>query len=113
MNNATPEWVILIAPFISGAAGVGLTAGVAWGVIKQKYIDLERRMGIAETKLETQVGQVRCDKMRDECKIAVSHVMDQLKKDYEEERKWQRTQFTEIAKFMGRFEVLVEKKDGE
>ena len=93
----TPEWIILIAPFASGAAGVGLTAGVAWGVMKQKYTDLERRVRKAEDRIESQVGEVRCDKMRAMCQQSIAKGIDEIKAELVENRRWV---FTEIARFM-------------
>jgi hypothetical protein len=93
----TPEWIILIAPFASGAAGVGLTAGVAWGVMKQKYIDLERRVRKAEDRLESQVGEARCDKMRAVCQQSIAIGIHEIKTELVENRKFI---FTEIARFM-------------
>lgn len=93
----TPEWIILIAPFASGAVGVGLTAGVAWGVMKQRYVDLERRVAISELRLEKQVGEMRCDRMREECQKNILSGISEIRADLKENRQWV---FSEIARFM-------------
>lgn len=103
-HTILPDWVVMVAPFLSGAVGVSLTAGVAWGIIKQKYIDLERRMGLAERKLEQTVPDLRCDRMREECRSAMEESAENIRLVAEREREWQRAQFQEIARFMGRFD---------
>lgn len=99
--TVTPEWIIIVAPFLSGAAGVGLTAGVAWGVIKAKVEEHERRMSFIESKMEHQVGLPRCDKMRDECQDNIAQTLSEIKSEIVVNRNWVTDRFTEIARFMG------------
>ena len=68
----TPEWVSILAPFASGAFGVGLT----YGIIRQRIFELERRVDKNEAKLDEQVGEDRCDKMRDDCKKNMIELLD-------------------------------------
>jgi len=95
------DWIQYVAPFASGAFGAGLTAGVAWGVLKAKYEDLERRVAVTEHRLEHQVGNMRCDKMRDECKAAIVSGMSRIETEIINNRNWVTDRFTEIARFMG------------
>ncbi len=93
----SPEWVSVIAPFVSGGLGVG----IAWGVIRQKVIELDRRIGNAENKLDNQVGETRCDKMRTECKTTIDRSLVELKDKVEKNHNYVVTKFDEIARFMG------------
>ena len=97
----TPEWIILIAPFASGAVGAGLTAGLFWGVIKQKVLDHERRISETEKELKEQVGEDRCDKMRGECRQSITNAMTEIKTEILANRTWVTDRFQEIARFMG------------
>ncbi len=97
----SPEWVSVLAPFVSGGLGSGLGIGIAWGIIRQKVIDLDRRVSIAERKLENQVGESRCDKMRTECKTTINGPLVELKEKVEKNHNYVVTKFDEIARFMG------------
>lgn len=100
-KRMTPEWITLLAPFVSGAVGAGATAGVAWGMLKQKYTDLERRMAIVEQQIQHQVGDSKCDKMRGDCQVRMEKICDEIKHEIIANRNWVTDRFTEIARFMG------------
>lgn len=91
------EVINYVAPFASGAFG----AGIVWGMIKQKINELERRMASNETKLECQVGQPRCDKMREECHDAIVEGMNKIEQQIITNRNYVTDKFVEIARFMG------------
>ena len=95
--STTPEWISIISPFLSGA--IGIAAG--WGITRQKVIDLERRMLRTEEKLDEQVGQLRCDRMREECRDNLMKIMCEIKKEVVDNRGYVMDKFTEIARFMG------------
>jgi hypothetical protein len=71
----TPEWVSIAAPFVSGAFGVG----IAWGVMRQKIHEHDRRVQRIEDKLEIQVGSSRCDQMRAECRVNITEAIRDLR----------------------------------
>ena len=58
-----PDWLDWILPFVSGFGGVG----IGYGVIKQSLCDHGRRLDKMEDKLEKQVGEDHCTKMRKDC----------------------------------------------
>ena len=100
------------APFLSGAFGVG----VAWGIVREKIKSFERQHGILEKrviknegKLEFQVGNPRCDRLRDECQNRVYVQLKELKADIKEIRtivlekiEEQHEKQEEIFRFIGR-----------
>lgn len=92
-----PEWLSIIAPFMSGAFGVG----IAWGIIRQKFVEVDRRLTKMEKRIEDQVGDIRCTRMRDECKNGISDKIDEIKEEIVSNRNWVTDRFTEIARFMG------------
>ena len=63
-----PEWVSILAPFASGAFGVGL----AWGVLRQRLAEAERRIREAEDAIgglkSTVQTETRCNRLRDDCR---------------------------------------------
>ena len=99
--NPTPDWIVVLAPFASGAFGAGLTAGLFWGIVKQKISDHDRRLNEAEKKLDHQVGEARCDKMREECRSTILGGMGEIKAEIKSNRDYVVDRFTEIARFMG------------
>jgi len=94
----TPEWISMIAPFVSGAAGIG----VAWGIIRQKVIETERRIGEVEKTIKIQVGEVRCNRMREGCKNGVAEIVGHLREEVVKNRESVADKFETIARFMGK-----------
>ena len=94
----TPDWITILIPFLSGAAGVG----VAWGVSKTNMEEHDRRINKLEEKLELQVGVNRCDQMRDECRDDLRAMLAEIKAEIIGNRNWVTDRFTEIARFMGK-----------
>lgn len=86
-----------LAPFLSGAFGVG----VMWGYVRHKIPDLTRRLTIVETKLENQVGDPRCTRMRTECRQDIVVGMQRIEKQILDNRDYVTDRFVEIARFMG------------
>jgi hypothetical protein len=84
-------------PFFSGIFG----GGVVWGMTKVKLIELDRRMGRVEDRLDEQVGESRCTKMREECKHDITAGMADIKNEILNNRVWVTDRFQEIARFMG------------
>lgn len=83
----TPDWVSMLAPFLSGAIGTGSGAAIVYYVLKArldveevKRADLDRRVTKNEQKLDSQVGQSRCDKMHEECKKEFGKQFDDVEK---------------------------------
>lgn len=75
----TPEWINIIAPFASGAFGVGLAYGTLKGSIdtlKANVESLKERVVKTEEKLDNQVGETRCDKMRRACQEDIRRDLD-------------------------------------
>ena len=97
----TPEWVSLVAPFVSGGIGAIVGNKIAVAVLRQQNIELERRLNVAEARLELQVGENRCDKMRAECKDNFKQALDDIKSQILSNRDYVVERFEEIAKFMG------------
>ena len=60
----SPEWVSIIAPFVSGAFGVG----VAYGLVRERLVALKERLDRADAHLEKQVGESRCQEYRALCR---------------------------------------------
>lgn len=60
----TPEWVGIVAPFASGAFGVGL----AYGIIKSHINALWKQIDRIEHHGEKQVGEERCKEYRATCR---------------------------------------------
>ena len=60
----SPEWVSIVAPFVSGAFGVG----VAYGFIRSQITTLKERMDKADTHIDKQVGETRCQEYRALCR---------------------------------------------
>lgn len=96
--TGTPEWIAIVAPFASGFFGVGM----AWGIIRQHMNDIERRVIRNENKLESQVGEARCDKMRDDCQKDFKSEFTGLSCEVKRNRDHVSAKFEEIAKFMGK-----------
>ena len=92
----------LLAPFASGAVGVGVSLGVAWGILKTKVNELERRVEKSENILSHQVGQERCDKMRDECRFQWRDEFQKLLQQVTSNRDYVSARFEEIARYLGR-----------
>jgi hypothetical protein len=86
-----------LAPFASGAFG----AGIVWGYVKTKITELDRRTMATEKKIECQVGQTRCDRMREECTSAIVKGMDKIEAQILDNRNYVTDRFVEIARFMG------------
>lgn len=84
-------------PFFSGIFG----GGVVWGMVKVKLIELDRRMARVEDRLDEQVGETRCAKMREECKRDIVVGMAEIKTEILANRTWVTDKFQEIARFMG------------
>lgn len=80
--TTTPEWISIIAPFASGAFGIG----VGWGILRQKINEIDKRVNKTENRLEKQVGSDRCDVMRHECKETICDNIIEVKKDVSELR---------------------------
>jgi hypothetical protein len=95
----TPEWISMLAPFVSGAAGIG----IAYGVMRQRLTDIGRIAMKNEQKLDKQVGEDRCYKMRAECKEEFKDHLVDIKKEVEKNRDFVSSKFEAIAKFMGKF----------
>ena len=62
--TVSPEWVSIVAPFASGAFGVGL----GYGLIKAQIAALKERVERNERIIEKQVGESRCKEYRDTCR---------------------------------------------
>lgn len=60
----SPEWIGVVAPFVSGAFGVGM----AYGLVKARIDALIERVARDEHQLEKQVGESRCKEYRDTCR---------------------------------------------
>jgi hypothetical protein len=58
------DWIPIVAPFLSGAFGAGLVAGL----VKATIVEHARRISAIEMKLKDQVDESRCDIMRKECR---------------------------------------------
>ena len=100
----TPEWISIFAPFASGAFGVG----VAWGIIRQRVNDIERRVIKNETKLDKQVGEDRCNRMRDDCKDDLKESMEDLRDEVKQNRAMVAEKFDQVTRFMGRLNGKVD-----
>jgi hypothetical protein len=90
---ATPDWISLVAPFISGAFGVGVT----WGILAQKLKDLERRLLNAETEIKHQVVEDHCEKYRDKCSNNICNMISELKADFRNQSEWSRAKIDELV----------------
>lgn len=73
-----PEWIQWAIPFASGAAGVyaGLKVGIA--KLEANYCNLRIQVDENRAKLKEQVGQERCDRMRDECQDRIEKTLDRI-----------------------------------
>lgn len=82
-----------VAPFISGAFGIG----VGWGVMRerikgvdkkhsQSYGELKERVMKNENKLERQVGSPACNSLRAECRTRIEKQLEEIKEDIKENR---------------------------
>lgn len=91
----------LLLPFLSSAAGVCFGAGLVWGYVRTKIHEMDRRQVITETKLEQQVGDSRCSRMRIECKQDILSVMQKIERQLIDNRDYMTDQFVEIARYMG------------
>lgn len=96
--STTPEWISVVAPFVSGAFGIGL----GWGIIRQQVHELNRRITKAEERLECQVGDLRCNQMREECKKGVADVITRIETRLSTDSELMNERFLEIARFMGK-----------
>lgn len=72
MNPEMVEVMNVIAPFLSGAFGVGMT----YGILKTKIDALKEQVDNNVKKLDMQVGDLRCAQMRSECQ---KHICNDLK----------------------------------
>ena len=95
---AIPGWIGDLVPFISGACGVGL----AWGIIKQKVDTNSESIKEMREVLKCQVGEERCNHIREECKEAMKETLRDIKEQIEKNRDTVTRQFQEIARFMGK-----------
>jgi len=54
-----------------------------------------------EEKIENQVGDKRCQMMREECQESIIRGLNEVKQEIIANRNWVTDRFTEIARFMG------------
>jgi len=91
------EWLSDLIPFLSGAAGIG----IAYGAMKQALAtEKEARLKI-EDKLGCQVGEERCERIREQCRETMKETLADIKVEIIANRNWVTDRFTEIARFMG------------
>lgn len=86
----------VVAPFLSGALGIGLS----YGALKNSIKNLKEQVLDNKVKLNTQVGEARCKMMRDECRQNLCYDLKEIKEEIKDHRK----KFEEFAKFVGRLE---------
>lgn len=94
---AEHEYINYIAPFFSGAFG----AGIVWGYVRTKISELDRRVNIVEGKLENQVGDPKCARMRQGCREDIIRGMEKIEQQIMANRDYVTDRFVEIARFMG------------
>lgn len=91
------EIITYIAPFMSGAFG----AGIVWGYVRTKIREFEKNQTRMELKLDQQVGDGRCTRMRQECRADVLGGIERVEKQILANRDYVTDRFVEIARFMG------------
>ena len=117
--NSANWFLVWIAPFLSGAFGIG----AGWGIIREKIKSLEGKQSLIqdrviknEGKLEYQVGRPRCDSIRTECQLRLYEQIKELRLDLKENRNLmvqrmdeQHKQQEKIAEFMGMVTKSIER----
>ena len=103
METGLEKFIGVAAPFLSG--GIGIVVGLKVGLarLEARFENLNNVVMRNAQKLERQVGEDRCDKIRKECKDHFDEKFDDLKKDNEAQHNWFRLKLDEFQRFIGRF----------
>jgi hypothetical protein len=109
MNRMSIDYASFIVPAISGAVGIG----VAYGAMRTTMKEWKERQNKMDEKLEEQVGQLRCDRYREQCRNEIQDALGEIKREMVVNRNWVGEKFEDIARFMGRMNGKFNKKGGE
>jgi hypothetical protein len=83
---------------------VGLTGGIAWGIVKQKLADHDKQFDRQEKWnekvdriLDDQVGEVHCERYRETCSRNICAKIGELKTELKDQGKWSRDKIDELS----------------
>jgi len=92
-----PDWVGVLLPFASGAAGIG----VAYGALKIKLVEHDRRLTLLENKSCSYLTESHYKGLQQMCRDGLKEDIEEIKTELKDNRLWMNVKFNEISRFMG------------